>query len=140
MVTRARSVIIATALLESYSHCFYGNMHNKVHDGLFILSDSPNSIKGWDDEVRKINDSVKAMNRNWTNPVREKRPAPAATCKALVFLLVLKNSKEKQSSGVEIKIFLRHLPHKKNPNMSIKASASGSTGLVHFSYKKIPFW
>lgn len=44
MVTR--TVTTATGLLESNSQCFYGNMHNKRHDGPFILGDSPNSIKG----------------------------------------------------------------------------------------------
>lgn len=47
MVTLTRSVIIATGLLKTYSRCFYDNMtKNKGHNGVFILSDSPNSIKG----------------------------------------------------------------------------------------------
>lgn len=51
-------VVIAAALLESYSQCFYGNTHNKGHDGPFILGGSPNSIKGGDDKVRDMDVKV----------------------------------------------------------------------------------
>lgn len=72
MVTRTRSALIASGLRESQSQCFHNNVHNKR--ARWPISShpwQPKLDKARDNSVRKINERVKAMTPDETNPVRE---------------------------------------------------------------------